>query len=343
MIANEKEIKCVIWDLDNTIWDGTLLEDDRVVLKKGIKDTLECLDSRGILNSVASKNNYEDAIKKMREFDIEQYFLYPQINWNAKSTSVEMIKKILNIGMDTIAFIDDLEFERDEVKRIHEEIRCFDSEGYEEITSLKAFNPRFITEDSKNRRKMYLDDKLRMEVEDEFKGTSDEFLATLNLEVMINEAEKDDLERAEELTIRTHQLNATGITYSYEELDYFRISDNYKLLVCELKDKYGSYGKIGIALVEMHEQKWTIKLLLMSCRVMSRGVGSILLIYIMKEAKRMGKELFADFKKTDRNKMMYVTFKFNNFKAVHSNDDGIILFTNDLQNIQDYPAYISVK
>ena len=105
----KKEIKCVIWDLDNTLWNGILTEDEEVKLREDAKNMIIELDSRGILNSVSSKNNYEDAMKKLEEFGLSQYFLYPEINWNPKSDSVGNIVKNLNISMDTVLFIDDSE------------------------------------------------------------------------------------------------------------------------------------------------------------------------------------------------------------------------------------------
>lgn len=116
-------------------------------------------------------------------------------------------------------------------------------------------------------------------------GPKEEFLTTLKMMLTIAPASVEELKRAEELTVRTHQLNTTGYTYSYEELDQFRQSDRHLLLIAGLDDKYGTYGKIGVILVECFEAVWTIKLLLMSCRVMSRGVGSVVINHIRNEAR----------------------------------------------------------
>ena len=99
-------------------------------------------------------------------------------------------------------------------------------------------NPRFITEDSKVRRLMYLSDIERNKQETEFVGPTEEFLASLGMELTISEAQEDDLQRAEELTVRTHQLNTTGYTYSYDELNFFRCSKEHLLLVASLIDRY---------------------------------------------------------------------------------------------------------
>ncbi|MBU8567947.1 HAD-IIIC family phosphatase [Virgibacillus pantothenticus] len=339
----DKDIKCVIWDLDDTLWTGTLLEPNEVKLKPGIIEILKELDKRGILNSIASKNNYTDAMEKLEEFNIAEYFLYPEINWNAKSLSIQKICKNINIGLDSILFIDDQEYERDEVKYRNSSVSILDASEYQNILNMPRFNPRFITIDSMNRRKMYLEDQIRKEEEEKYNGPQEKFLASLNMKLIISDAMEEDLMRAEELTIRTNQLNATGKTYSYEELDYFRQSDRHKLLIAELKDKYGSQGKIGLALIEEKENGWHLHLLLMSCRVMSRGVGTVFLLHIINLAKEANVELFAYFKKTDRNKMMYLTYTFANFIEYKNDSLGNIIFKNDLSKVQDIPYYINVE
>ena len=325
-MKEQKEIKCVVWDLDHTLWDGVLLEGDDVRLKPGITDVIKTLDHRGILHSIASKNNYDDAMQKLREFKIDHFFLFPEISWNAKSQSIATIRENLNIGMDTFMFVDDDPFERDEVKSEHPDIRCIDASKYIELPSNPSLNPRFITQDSKKRRVIYLQDQQRRLDEENFKGPRKEFLASLDIHLIIHEAVKEDLNRAEELTVRTNQLNATGKTYCYDELKMYMTSKRHRLIVCEMKNKYGSYGNIGLALIEILKDYYYIHLLLMSCRVMSLGVGTILLTHIMQEARKNGKKVMADFRHTGRNRMMYVTLKFANFKEVRTDSSGTITF-----------------
>ncbi|MCP4220473.1 MAG: HAD-IIIC family phosphatase [bacterium] len=342
MTESKKEIKCVVWDLDNTFWDGILVEHDDVQIKDGIKDIIQTLDSRGILHSIASKNNFDDAMVKLKAIGMEKFFIYPEIHWNAKSVSLGHIQKNINIAMDTILFIDDQPFEREEVKSVHPDVTVFDALNYKELVDQPRLNPRFITKDSAKRRKMYQDDIKRKEEEETFEGPSESFLASLDMKFKIHPALEEDLKRAEELTVRTNQLNATGKTYDYDELDAFRTSDKHQLLVCELTDRYGSYGKIGLALIEEKEEHRHLKLLLMSCRVMARGVGTVVMSHIMQQTKKAGKKLLADFRKTDRNRQMFIGYKFANFKEVSSDDEGHILFENDLSVIQPFPPYIEV-
>lgn len=339
----KKKIKCVVWDLDNTLWNGILLESNEVTLKHGIKEIIQELDSRGILNSIASRNNYDDALKKLKEFGIDEYFIFAEINWNAKSVSISNIQKKFNIGMDSILFIDDQDFELDEVKDTHIDINVMQASEYKSLLDNSALQPEFVTEDSKRRRQTYIDDIKRCNDEECYKGPKKEFLESLNMSFIISNATQNDLKRAHELTVRTNQLNATACTYSYEELDMFRKSEQHKLLICELKDKYGSYGKIGLALIEETDTHWHIKLLLMSCRVMSRGVGTVLISFIAEQAKEAGKKLFADFKKTDRNRMMYLTYRLANFEEVSCDEEGNILFENQLLQIQPIPPYLEIK
>lgn len=338
----DKKIKCVIWDLDNTVWNGILIEDNNVTLRDGVVEVIKSLDSRGILQSIVSKNEETQAMEKLKEFGLEEYFIYPQINWNSKSSSIKIIVESINIGMDTIAFIDDQVFEREEVNYVLPQVLCIDAIDLNNILAMDEMNPRFITKDSKNRREMYRSDIKRNKLEKNFEGAQEGFLSTLGMELGIFSVGEDDLKRAEELTVRTHQLNTTGHTYCYEELDDFRKSEKHKLLIASLDDKYGSYGRIGLVLIECTESIWTIKLLLMSCRVMSRGVGTIIINHIMKLAKAEGVRLVAEFVVNERNKMMYITYKFAGFKEI-SDEDGNILLENNLSRIQDVPEYIKVN
>ncbi|HEU5228024.1 MAG TPA: HAD-IIIC family phosphatase [Ktedonobacteraceae bacterium] len=339
--SKAKSIKCVVWDLDNTLWDGVLLEDEQVTLREDIVNIIKVLDSRGILHSIASKNNHEAAMAKLQQLGVSEYFLYPQINWNSKASSIREIARSINIGIDTLAFVDDQPFERDEVTFEIPEVLCIDTLDSAQILDMPAMNPRFITEDSAKRRLMYRADIERNQAEKDFVGPDEKFLATLDMAFTIKRAQEDDLQRAEELTVRTHQLNSTGYTYSYDELNAFRQSDTHKLFISGLDDRYGTYGKIGLALVECQPEVWTLKLLLMSCRVMSRGVGTIMVNYIMSQAKAHGVRLQAEFVSTDRNRMMLVTYRFGGFRQVKQ-DGNFIVFESDLSQIQPFPDYVKV-
>lgn len=341
-MSDKKSIKCVVWDLDNTVWDGILLEDPEVRVRPHVVDLLETLDERGILHSIASRNDHATALAKLKEFGIDEYFLYPQINWNSKAASIAQIAKDINIGLDAIAFVDDQPFEREEVAFSHGEVLCIDSALLDDLLDRPEFNPRFITDDSKQRRRMYMADIRRNREEEEFVGPKEEFLATLGMVFTIAPCREEDLKRAEELTVRTNQLNTTGYTYSYEELDELRRSPHHKLLVSSLEDRHGTYGKIGLTLIETGEEVWNVKLLLMSCRVMSKGVGMIMIHHVLRMAKEAGVRLRAEFVSNDRNRQMLITYKFAGFKEV-ARDGNTLIFENDYSAVQPPPPYVDLR
>jgi glutaryl-CoA dehydrogenase (non-decarboxylating) len=339
-----QKIKCLVWDLDHTLWDGILLEDAEVTLREGVVDIIRTLDQRGILQSIASRNEHGHAMAKLEALGLADYFLYPQINWNSKADNIKTIAQKLNIGLDTFAFIDDQVFEREEVNFSLPDVACIDAADLVQVPDMPRMHPRFITDESGQRRQMYLSDLRRNTVEAEFIGPKNEFLATLNMVLTIAPAREEDLKRAEELTMRTHQLNTTGDTYSYEELDRLRQSDQHMLLIAGLDDKYGTYGKIGLVLIDCSEQAWTIKLLLMSCRVMSRGVGGFLINHIRNAAREKGVRLLAEFVANDRNRMMYMTYKFANFRETSPQATGQrTILENDLSHLQEFPHYLTIR
>ncbi|MEZ4454026.1 MAG: HAD-IIIC family phosphatase [Nannocystaceae bacterium] len=339
--AKARQIKCVVWDLDHTLWSGVLLEDPQVELRAEARAMILALDERGILQSIASRNDAARALAELERLGLAEYFLHPQIHWGAKSGSVRTIAERLNLGLDALAFIDDQPFERDEVRSELPEVQCHDPAELPALLDRPEFCPRFITEDSRRRRAMVREDLARAADEERFDGPKEAFLAGLEMVFTISRASEADLRRAEELTLRTNQLNTTGYTYSHDELDHLRRSDRHLLLIAGLDDRYGSYGKIGLALVELGDAAWTVKLLLMSCRVMSRGVGTVLMHHLMRRAQAAGVRLLAEFVPNDRNRMMYVTYKFGGFREVERRGE-VHLLEHDLVGVPPPPTSLTI-
>jgi FkbH-like protein len=254
---------------------------------------------------------------------------------------VREIADALNIGVDTFAFVDDSKSEREEVSFHLPEVLVIDAANYLEIPDMERMKPVFVTEDAANRRAMYRDEITRQEAETSFTGSSEAFLRSLNMELKITTVSEKDLQRVEELTLRTSQMNATGYSYSYEELSALINSENHIFLVAELTDRFGSYGKIGLALLEKTEDAYVIKLLIMSCRVMTKGIGSTLLVFLIKKAARDRKKLLAEFLETDRNRAMYITYKLMGFSEAER-DGNRALLTYDSNAEREYPDYIDV-
>ena len=170
-VAGGQLVKLVIWDLDHTLWDGTLLENDTPALLAGLADVIVGLDQRGILQSIVSRNDFEAASAHLERLGILEYFLAPRISWAAKSGEVAAIAAALNIGMDCILFIDDQEFELAEVQHAHPEVRTLNARYAADLLQEPSLQPLVVTQDARRRRMMYLEDTARARNEREFDGT----------------------------------------------------------------------------------------------------------------------------------------------------------------------------
>ncbi len=341
MNAKSQAVKCVVCDLDHTLWDGILSEDTEVNLRPGAYEAIRTLDERGILQSIASRNDHGHAMSRLESLGLAEYFLYPQIHWKSKVPSMEAIAKSLNIGLDSLAFVDNDAFERGQVTFAHPGIACFEPADLTALVSLPEFTPQMVTEDARARRGMYMSERARAKAEESFDGPQEAFLATLGMVLTVAPARLEDLDRAGELMVRTHQLNTTGYSYSQEELLDMLSASERRLLMASLEDRYGSYGKVGLALIEIGPTAWTIKLLLMSCRVAARGAGSLLIQHIRRAAKESNVRLLAEFVPNDRNRQMYITYKFSGFREIEK--CGLVVMLEDSQtSIPPLPDYVKL-
>ncbi len=320
-----RQIKCLIWDLDNTLWEGTLAEGGGGPLRPGVAEALAELDRRGVLLSVASKNEEAPALAALEKLGVADYFLCPQINWGDKGESVRRIGELLNLKPEALALIDDSPFERDCVTHALPQVTVYPETAVGDLLSLPELTPRFVTETSAHRREMYRADLQRRAARESFVGSSEEFLKSLNIRVTVAPVGEGDLQRVEELTVRTHQLNSTGCTYSYEELQALSRDPGHIFLVCSLTDKYGDSGKVGLLLAGLEGDVMRLKLLIVSCRVMSYGIGNALLAYAAQLSRRLGKTLRADFLPTEHNRVMYIAYKFAGFEEIGGEGDKLLL------------------
>jgi HAD-superfamily phosphatase, subfamily IIIC len=187
--------------------EGTLLEGDEVRLRDGVREIIDALDARGILHSIASRNHAESALVRLRELDLEEYFLYPQINWGSKAASIQTIAESLNIALDSICFIDDQPFERAEVQSALPQVLCMDEIQLPHLLLMPELNPETITAEARMRRQMYLGEMRRKQTEEAFTGPQEEFLASLGMVFTISPARAEDLARRKNLP--TAPINLT--------------------------------------------------------------------------------------------------------------------------------------
>ncbi len=312
-VESVKTVKCLVWDLDNTLWQGTLLEDERVALADEVRKVVIELDSRGILQSVSSKNDHDHAWARLEALGIAEYFVLPQIGWGTKSEAVRRIADRLNFAYSTIAFIDDQPAERAEVAFHLPEVRGYPAEQALALPDLPEFTPATSTVDSRRRRTMYQAGFRREAERAEATGPDEEFLRSLDMVMRIGRATGEELSRVEELTLRTSQMNATGVHYSDARLRSLLADPRHEVLVVTLTDRFGPHGAVGVLLLERHPRMWHLKLLATSCRVVSYGAGATLLNWLADAAAGAGAHLVADFRATDRNRMMEIAYRFAGF------------------------------
>ncbi|MFG3055730.1 HAD-IIIC family phosphatase [Kitasatospora sp. NPDC048239] len=309
-------VKCLVWDLDNTLWQGTLLEDGEVRFAEELRAVVLELDARGILQSVASKNDHDLAWAQLEKLGLAEYLVVPQIGWGPKSDSIRRIAEELNFAVSTIAFIDDQPAERAEVAFHLPQVRCYEAEQALELTGLAEFTPAQVTADSARRRPMYQENARREAARGEYTGPDEEFLRSLAIEMTIVRATGEQLARVEELTLRTSQMNATGVHYGQDALAALLADPGHEVLVVTMADRFGEHGAVGIVLLEKHPGVWRLKLLATSCRVVSFGAGAVLLRWLTDQAAAASVHLAADFRRTDRNRIMEVAYRFAGFEDV---------------------------
>lgn len=306
-------VKCLVWDLDNTLWEGTLAEDGDVEVDDAVRAVVQGLDERGVLQAVSSRNDHDLAWARLEELGLAEYFVLAHIDWGPKSDSVRKIAERLNFAPATIAFIDDMPSERAEVGYHLPDVRRYPAELAPGLLDRPEFSPPVVTADSRRRRQMYQAGFERDEQRERFEGADEDFLRSLDIEMHIGRAADEDITRVEELTRRTSQMNATGVHYSQQALRSLLNAADHDVLVISMADRFGAHGAVGVILIEKRPRVWRIRLLATSCRVVSFGAGTVLLRWLTDAAARGGVHLAADFRRTDRNRMMEVAYRFAGF------------------------------
>jgi FkbH-like protein len=299
--TSSKKIKCVVWDLDNTLWDGVLIEDgaDRLQLKPGIAGLIQELDERGILHSAASKNNAEDAVRVLKKFGLEEYFLCPQISWGPKSQAIQTIARQLNIGLDSILFIDDSAFELGEVQAACPEVRVLHADHSRTLLEREECQVA-VTAESRQRRRFYQVEASRRTVAENFSHDYLAFLRHCEIKLTIHGMTEENLERVHELTTRTNQMNFSGNRYDREVLRQLLSSPHLDTFVLSCEDRFGSYGVIGFSVVDAREPRMTD--LMFSCRIQSKRVEHAFLGWLIRKyVAETNQDFYANYRKTSRN------------------------------------------
>lgn len=337
-----KKAKCVVWDLDNTLWKGTLIEDgiDKVELREEIAEIIKQLDQRGILNSIASKNNHDDAMAAVRKFGLEEYFLYPQISWGPKSMAVDAIAKSINIGIDTFIFVDDQPFEREEVGTAHPQVQVIDQNEALDILSLPRCDVP-VTKDSQQRRSFY---QSQIQRETAMAGSANDytsFLKSCNIEMHIKPVTDASLNRVHELSQRTNQMNFSGNRYTKDQIVKLAEDPNKETYVIECMDKFGEYGTVGFGVVD--KENWVLEDLMFSCRIQAKTVEHHLLEHMVEQARSHGAERFkANYRKTPKNAPSGQVFDDLGF-ATEGKDGDVLHLDLPIETFERHYDFITIK
>ncbi|WP_246021465.1 HAD-IIIC family phosphatase [Paenibacillus lentus] len=276
-------IKCIVWDLDDTIWEGTLRENaDNIILRPGIEQVLVELDQRGILHSIASRNRLDQVVSKLEEFGIAQYFVSLQCHFSSKAISLRQIAMELNIGLEALAFVDNDSFERFEMNYYYPQVLTFDAQYYLELPKSPSLQVRDVTEESANRRHYMLARQQRKAAERGFQGSREQFLKECQMVLQIQQADPGDYPRIVELSHRTNQMNSLLERIDRPFVESFCQLKQHMIYVARLKDRFGDHGLIGTCFVALEGNAMKIRLFCISCRIEGRGVAAAFLYTVLK-------------------------------------------------------------
>jgi len=307
---------------------------EKLRLQPEIGAVIRAVDARGILNSIASKNNADEALQAIKQFKLDQYFLCPQISWSPKSQSIQAIAKQLNIGLDSVVFIDDSKFEREEVKAVCPEVRTLAAEEYSTLLMREEFQVP-VTEESKERRKLYRVEIDRLVLAQSFSSDYISFLRHCQIQLRVGPMTDENLERVHELTQRTNQMNFSGNRYDRAVLRQVLMNPDLDTFVLSCEDRFGSYGVIGFAIVDRRQPLLTD--LMFSCRIQSKRVEHAFLSYLIpRYMAETGRDFFANYRKTPRNAPSGQVFADFGMEQVQSRDGVLLLrFSKDQEVLKD--------
>ena len=297
-------VKCVVFDLDNTLWDGVLIEGE-VALKPSVPALFKTLDERGILISVASKNNEEEALAHLAKLGLAKYLIHPVINWNQKSENINWLADKISIGTDTLIFIDDSPFEREEVSVSVDDIEVLPETELDNLLQHPRLQGGSTTE-SGNRRIMYQQQAKRSEAAIEFGEDYLAFLKACDIVVNIGPVAEEQYPRVAELLQRTNQLNFSGIKYARDAIDELLQATHTDKHVIHCSDKYGDYGLVGFAITETKadsqgQKTIVVKDFMLSCRVQGKLVEKAFFSYLVNKYTDGNAALYVNFVSTKRN------------------------------------------
>lgn len=299
--------KVIVLDCDNTLWKGVCGEDGPLGVEvttpyRALQEFIIAQMNAGMLLCLCSKNNEKDALDVFdQRTDMllkREHLVSWRINWSSKSENIKSLAKELNLGLDSFIFIDDNPVDCADVK-----INCpsvltlqlpRNTESFASfLNHIWAFDHTDATEEDQNRTRMYQESTKRQLYLEQSLSLKD-FVKGLQLRVEITEATEDQLGRVSQQTFRTNQFNFTTIRRSASEIKNFLKHENASCLVVRVVDRFGDYGLVGVLMYESEVDRYKVDTLLLSCRVLGRGVEHALVSRLGQRAVKEGKS-FVEF------------------------------------------------
>lgn len=343
------KIKTVITDLDNTLWSGILAEKQKLVLNKKYYEFLKTLYDKGIQIIAVSKNDESDVFDAFQKLKIDKnLFTLIVSNWDPKYLNIDRIIQQMNFRPETVIFVDDNPFERNEVKSKIAKIHCLDIEDWDILTDLpyikiKQKESKSEIEERVNRFKTAFK---ASELRKEFKEDA-EFLKSLKRELSIGQISCDNLDRFTQLLVVTHRLNFNpGKFQNYDEaLDYLydKINSRYKLYAISTREDNVSLGLTGALVVKIDEDKAIIENGTFSCGIIGRDFEQKSLLALIEQLKQVGiKELEIYITQSSTNKRVKEIFDELSFKIIRKTEKQVI-YKIDLLKYSSKKKYEWIK
>lgn len=352
--------KCIVLDLDNTLWGGIVGEDSIEGIKLGptpegrpfleFQKYLLSLFNRGIILAINTKNNQEDVLEVFRKHPYmmlkEKHFASMRINWDDKISNMITIAQEINIGLDSLVFFDDDRLNREMIKTALPEVKVVnlpeDASLYlKALMDLTDFNSFYFSEEDRKKGQIYAEQRQRQVFSKTITDIT-EYLQALDMIVTIEKTSPFTIPRVSQLTQKTNQFNMTTKRYLDGDIKKFSEDKNCLIFSIKVEDKFGDNGITGVAIVKKEEEKWIVDSFLLSCRVIGRRVEETMLAYILEEAKKEGvKILIGEFIPTKKNIPAKEFYKKNGFKLIGEKNDTEI-WEFPVEKEYHHPEFIKI-
>lgn len=354
--------KCLILDLDNTVWGGVVGDDgwENIQIGHGLgigkaytefQEWVKKLKNRGIIVCVCSKND-EDKAKEPFEKNPEMVLKLDDIsvfiaNWENKADNIRTIQRILNIGFDSMVFLDDNPFERNLVREnvpgvLVPELPEDPGNYLEYLYSLNLFETASYSSADKDRTKQYQIEAKRVATAKKYTNEAD-FLKSLNMVSEVSGFTNFNTPRVAQLSQRSNQFNLRTIRYTEDQITAIENDPKQKGFAFSLKDKFGDNGLIAVVILqEKDADTLFIDTWFMSCRVLKRGMENFTLNTIVAWAKENGyKQIIGEYLPTHKNGMVAEHYPNLGFETIEKSDTAQWLL--NLEKYQNRVCYIEKK